>query len=251
PTPAPRSTATAAPAGPQVRELDPGMVVDLLGAIARERRTGALLLRSGDLYKEAYFLDGHPVFVRCNVMEDRFGEFLVRRGALTRDQLERALAVLDHFGGRLGQALVSLGLVEPVEAVRLLAAQVAAKLVTACSWRTGTYEFREGEQNPWPALALELRTYPIIGRSIGTIPEDRLVTWATRVLHRPARLNLDGMRAFQLEPQIYDHLQILSRDGHTLGHVIDQIPTAAERVLVTAAAYVLWRGGVLRLALLA
>jgi hypothetical protein len=223
------------------------MVVDLLCEIARERRTGALLIRSGEHYRECYFQGGQPVFVRCNVMEDRFGEFLVRRRVITREQLDRALSVLDHFGGRLGQALASLGLVQPVDAVRLLAAQVAGKLVSACSWRTGSYEFRDGEQNPWPALALELRSFPIIGRALGSIPPDRLIEWATQVLERPAVISIETTRTFELEPRISDHLEALSGGRRTLGYVIEALPTPAERFLVTAAAYVLWRCGVLRL----
>ena len=228
--------------------LDPMLVIDLLCQIAREQRTGALVIRSGEHFKEAYFQHGHPVFVRCNVEADRFGEFLVRRRVITRDQLDRALAVLDHFGGRLGQALVSLDLIQPVDAVRLLAAQVAAKLVTACTWRTGAYEFRDGERNPWPALTLELRTFPIIGRSLDSIPVDRLVRWASRGLARPAVLDIEAARAFELEPRVFDHLEALAGGRRALGDVIEGLEAPSERLLVTAAAHVLWRCGVLRLA---
>ncbi len=248
----PSPTAPVSPSSPQTFPLeagvlDPVLVVDLLCKIAREQRTGALMIRSGEWFKEAYFHDGNPVFVRCNVLEDRFGEFLVRRQAITRDQLDRALAVLDHFGGRLGQALVSLDLIQPVDAVRLLADQVANKLVSACSWRTGTYEFRDGEHNPWPALALELRTFSILGRALGTFPPDRLEVWAERAQAWPALLTIDRARAFDLEPKVHAHLETLADGRRTLGHVLDAVPTPAERLLVIAAAYLLRRCGVLQL----
>jgi serine/threonine-protein kinase len=228
-------------------ELENVTVVDLLCEIAREQRTGALTLRSGDHYKEAYFRAGQPVFVRCNVLEDRFGEFLVRRNVITRDQLERTLTVLDYFNGRLGQALVSLKLLQPVDAVRLLAAQVAGKLVSASAWHTGSYEFRDGEENPWPALALELQLPPIIGRSLSNIPIKRLGAWADRVRDRPAHLDLERTRAFELEPSTYHRLEALGAGRYTLREVTDALSSPSERFLVAAAAYVLWRCGALRL----
>ena len=245
--PAARRRATTNPFELESGDLDPVTVVDLLCKVAREKRTGALMITCGELFKEAYFVAGNPVFVRCNVLEDRFGEFLVRRGIITRDELDRALASLDHFDGRLGQALVSLDLVQPVDAVRLLCAQVAGKLVTACSWGAGSYEFREGEQNPWPALALELRTFSILGRSLGSLPIDRVVVWAKRMRECPAVLDLDAIRAFELDPRVVAHLTALAGGGRTLGQLLDSVPTPAERYLVTAAAYVLRRCGVLRL----
>jgi hypothetical protein len=238
---------------PQAPTLDAGgslervMVIDLLCEIARGNRTGALVIRNGDTFKEAYFHAGQPVFVRCNVPEDRFGEFLVRRRVITRDQLERTLSVLDHFQGRLGQALVSLELITPVDAVRLLAAQVSYKLASACSWSTGSYEFRDAEHNPWPALELRLRTASIIGKSLAGLPMERLIFWAESIREQRVLLDRDAARAFELEPAIYDRLEIA--DGHhTVGQLIDSLSTNAEKLLVIAAAYVLWRCGALKLA---
>ncbi len=249
PTPTPLRAATA----PHVfcldeaGELDPVMVVDLLCEIAREKRTGALVLRDGDSFKEAYFRAGEPVFVRCNVLEDRFGEFLVRRRVITRDQLDRTLAVLDHFDGRLGQALVSLDILKPVDAVRLLAAQVSHKLVSACSWRAGAYEFRDGESNPWPALELQLRTATIIGKSLAALPMDRLIFWAENIRERSTLLDREQAAGFQMESALATRLDVLV-DGHrTLGQLMDSIDTNAEKLLVISAAYVLWRSGALKL----
>ena len=243
----PRPPVARAVTSPPEGALSPGTVVDLLCSIARDRRTGALLLQHGDQYKEAYFHDGHPVFVASNVPEDRFGEFLVRRGVLDRDQLDRVLRVLDLFQGRMGQAVVSLGLIEPVDAVRLLAAQVAAKLVSACAWHEGTYEFRHGERNPWPALALELDTFSIVGKTLSSLPVDRLVAWTARAADRRAGLDLERLRAFDLDAAAVQRLGVLATGCRTVRDVIDAAPTPSERLHVTAIAYVLWRSGVLRL----
>jgi serine/threonine protein kinase len=244
----PRARPQRAVTSPPQGALTPGRVVDLLCGIARDRRTGALLVQHGEHLKEAWFHQGHPVFVASTVPEDRFGEFLVRRGLLERNHLDRVLAILDRFQGRMGQALVSLGLIDPVDAVRLLAAQVAAKLITACDWHDGTYEFRENEQNPWPALTLELSTFAIVGKSLSSLPVDRLVAWIARWADRAADLRTDRLRPFDLDAASTDKLLPLAGGHHTLRQVIDALPTPQERLHITAIAYVLWRCGVLRLA---
>ena len=243
--PAPRTlprAQTSPPEGP----LAPGRVVDLLCSIVRDRRTGMLVLQRDELFRRAWFHDGNPVFVASNVTEDRFGEFLVRRGVLARAQLDDVLAVLDRYQGRMGQALVSLGLLEPVDAIRLLAAQVSSKLVAACAWQDGTYELRDGERNPWPALTLELSTFAIVGKALPCLPVDRLEAWATRV--EDSRAELDGAKlgAFGFDATSLDRLTTLTAERGTLGSMLAPLPTP-ERLHLTAIAYVLWRCGLLRL----
>jgi serine/threonine-protein kinase len=243
PAPRPRA-ATALPEG----VLSPGRVVDLLCSIARNRRTGVLVLQHGDLHKEAYFHEGNPVFVSSNVTEDMFGEFLVRRGVISREQLERVLHVLDKFQGRMGQALVSLGILEPVDAVRLLAAQVATKLVTSCAWAEGNYMFRADERNPWPALELQLRTFAIVGSAITSLPVDRLVKWITWVGARSAVVNLGRVHEFGLDATSIDRFAIFGDGFRAVRDLVDACPTPSERLHVTAIAYILWRCGLLRFA---
>jgi len=225
--------------------LEQGTVVDALCEVARTKGTGLLTLRNGQLVKEAYFDNGQPVFVASNVAEDRFGEFLVRRQILTREQVDRALTVLEHFEGRLGTALVSLGLLHPIEAVRLLGAQVANKLIDACTWSAGTYEFTDGAANPWPALALGLKIEPIIGRSLGALSHERLVSWMQKNRERRARLDVAAAGAFDFEPAVMSNLQPLAHG--TLDRAVDRLSTASARWHLTAAAYVLWRCGELEL----
>ena len=58
------------------------------------------------------------------VFRSRLGDVLIDAGVLTREQLERALKEQDAWGGRLGQILLSLGLVDE----RTLASAIARQL---------------------------------------------------------------------------------------------------------------------------
>ncbi len=52
-----------------------------------------------------------------------------------------ALALLPRYGGRLGDALVGLGVLRPVQLFRAISAQVRAKYLEAYRWRTGQWAF--------------------------------------------------------------------------------------------------------------
>jgi hypothetical protein len=120
---------------------------------------------------------------------ERLGEFLVARGAITEDELARALAVLPHFGGRLGDTLVGLELMRPLDAFRHLADQVRAKLVDVVNWSDGRYRWYGDRANPWPALPLRLDTFEILGGGAALTPYAQVAAWARTVANRaPVRV---------------------------------------------------------------
>jgi serine/threonine-protein kinase len=59
-------------------------------------------------------------------------------------EIEMALALLPRFGGRLGDALVGLGMLRPVQLFRAIADQVRERLLESFRWRRGQYAFVPG-----------------------------------------------------------------------------------------------------------
>jgi len=139
------------------------------GVISMEGRAGVL--------KEAYLLQGQPQFVASNVESERLGTFLIAQGALTTAALQRALSVMHHFGGRLADTLVGLDILDPLEAYRLLAKQVAAKLMEAFSWQKGRYTWAENQPNPWKTRSLHLDAYRVIGAGAAQLSEVMIEDW--------------------------------------------------------------------------
>jgi serine/threonine-protein kinase len=170
------------PSGPrEVGDLREQPVMGVVYRLAKSKQTGMLSLegRAGVL-KEVYFVDGQPQFVNSNVESERLGNFLIQQGALTPASLQRALSVMHHFGGRLADTLVGLDILDPLEAYRLLAKQVAAKLVEAFSWQKGRYAWSSRHPNPWKARSLHLDAFRVIGAGAAqlteTLVEDFLAT---------------------------------------------------------------------------
>jgi serine/threonine-protein kinase len=163
-------------------------LIALLYRIAIARQTGLLTLHGQyGAIKEAFIAEGHPQYVNSNLPEERLGTFLVQEGALTKDALARAVAVMGHFGNRLADTLVGIGVLTPLDAYRLLAKQIGNKLITACAWAKGRYVWRIGRQNPWQVRPLHLDGFRIIGAGATMLDADQVTDWARnnagRIVH--------------------------------------------------------------------
>ncbi len=169
------------PSGPrEIGDLRDRPVLGVVFNLAKTRATGMLSLegRAGVL-KEVYFVDGQPQFVNSNVEKERLGNFLIEAGALTPQSLQRALGVMHHFGGRLADTLVGLDILDPLEAYRLLAKQVAAKLMEAFSWQKGRFTWTPRHPNPWKARSLHLDAFRVIGAGAAQLSESLIDEWLT------------------------------------------------------------------------
>ncbi len=171
----------------EVGDLKEHSVMRVAYRLAKTKGTGMLALegRAGVL-KEAYLSDGQPMFVHSNVEGERLGRFLVEQGALNEASLQRALSVMHHFGGRLADTLVGLDILDPLEAYRLLAKQVAAKLMETFSWKRGRYTWTPGHPNPWKARSLHLDAFRVIGAGAAQLTELMIDDWLEA--NRPAFL---------------------------------------------------------------
>jgi hypothetical protein len=150
----------------------------LLHRLCDNAMSGLLITRRDGILKEAYFVDGHPHFVRSNVMAERLGQYLVAHDVIGEEDLDKALLLMPHFGGRLGDTLVGLKLLRPLEAVRHLGDQVRDKVVDVCTWSSGEYEWYSDRVNPWPAVQLSLDTRSIMGMGARGLSHDFVSHWA-------------------------------------------------------------------------
>jgi serine/threonine-protein kinase len=225
-------------------------VLRVVYRLAKQKGTGMLSLegRAGML-KEAYLLDGQPLFVSSNVESERLGSFLIQQGALTPASLQRALAVMHHFGGRLADTLVGLDILDPLEAYRLLAKQVAAKLMEAFSWQKGKYTWTPRHPNPWKARSLHLDSFRVVGAGAAQLTETLVEDWLAA-----------NTRAFVVREQVQDHElaqfglgEALPRvhsllDGRTrLGELSAKVRSAEARLNLMRLTYLLVQTDLARL----
>lgn len=147
-------------------EFERGGFVDALARTLVTRRTGLWLCEQGGVRKEVYTKHGVPAFVTSNLAGELLGEYLVKKRVINRSELDMALAVMPRFEGKLGDTLVALGLVEPLELFQHIAEQVREKLLDLFTWSTGTATFYEGVDPPSSGFPLRLDAWEMLDRGL-------------------------------------------------------------------------------------
>jgi serine/threonine-protein kinase len=146
--------------------LDPARLPTRIFHIAVRRETGALVLRDGARKKRIFFVEGSPECVTSTDKRELLGEFLIRRGQVLRMELEMALAMLPRFGGRIGDALVGIGVLRPIELFRAIHDQTQERLVETFGWKRGAIAFARGVRSQEETFPLGVDSYELIGRGI-------------------------------------------------------------------------------------
>ncbi|WP_394826997.1 serine/threonine protein kinase [Pendulispora albinea] len=137
-------------------------MLDVLLRILETQDTGVLFAdgasfgKAASSRKELYFKNGKLLHVSSTNASELFGEYLVRRGALRREQLEVALNVLPRYGGRMGDTLIALGLVGPVEIFRAIREQGRDRVADIFRWQYGTVSFYRGQTPPHVEFPLDV-----------------------------------------------------------------------------------------------
>jgi hypothetical protein len=156
------------------------------------RATGLLLVAVGGIKKEIYVRDGQPEYVSSNVASELFGNYLVSKNVLSDGELAMALAMAPHYGGKLGDTLVGLGLLKPLEVFRHLTRQVRTKIIDVCTWNKGTFGWYAGRENPREAFPLDFNAFEILGAGALAMSDDLAEGWIAR--NGPMRLRASRTR---------------------------------------------------------
>lgn len=184
----------------------------VLFPLAVDATTGLLTLRKGDTVKEIFLKDGDPHYVSSNRTEELFGQYLLRTGVLTRDELDRALSVLPQHKGKLGETLVALEVLRPMQMLRLLTRQVRHKMLNAFKWRSGTYAYYAGQTCRAEAAPLGLDAFELIDAGVKELSDDELASRLSPAIGkrpqavRPPPVPPEVFRVDAFPREVYDEL---------------------------------------------
>jgi len=206
--------------------------VTLLYRLTTGRATGLLSVQVGGIKKEIYVRGGVAEYVTSNVAAELLGNYLVGRGALSPGELAMALAMMPHYGGKLGDTLVGLGLLKPLEVFRHLTYQVRQKLIDVCTWTRGAFAWYDGAENTRTAFPLDLNSFEVLGAGAMAMRDDTIAHWmmeraastVVRVRPRPA-IELERFEIAGL-PTLFTKI-----DGEkTVGQIVtDSLDPTAQR----------------------
>jgi eukaryotic-like serine/threonine-protein kinase len=146
--------------------IDRVLLPSRLFHVAVRRETGLLVLNDGIKRKKIYIVDGVPEFIASTEKSELLGEHLIARGQVLRMEIDMALAMLPRFGGRLGDALVGLGVLRPIELFRAIHEQTQARYVEIFSWRRGEIGFVRGVRSHEETFPLGVDPFELVARGV-------------------------------------------------------------------------------------
>ena len=131
---------------------------------------------------------------------------------LGQSDLELALSMLPHYNGKLGDTLVALGLLRPLDVFRLLSEQVRDRVIDVFAWSDGTFAYYRGITNRQENFPLGLDTFEILGASVVNLDYDHLVQRFDALLdYRPIATGRGRLEpeAFRIGPTPREVLNLL------------------------------------------
>jgi serine/threonine protein kinase len=190
--------------------------------LAETREDGRLDLIREPVRKSVYFEEGHPVFATSNIESERFGEFLVARGELSRAQHAEVLDFAARKGMRFTEALLALDVCTPNRLFTSLGAQVRDRILDLFTWTSGSFEFYHDSKPLDPVLPLNLRSHTLIHEGV----QERLPLGIVRQIMREAFQR----RVVRCGSGIPADLHLSGRQLRIVRTIEDERPTVAQLV---------------------
>lgn len=201
--------------------------------ITHQYETGVLHLWHGVRRKKIYFVEGRPDFVASTEKSELLGEFLAHTGWCLRMEVDMALAMMPRYGGRLGDALVGLGILRPVQLYRAVAAQVRERYLDAFRWRQGRYAFVSGIRAEEETFPLGYSVHELLRDAVQYADIDELKAalqgFRMQVIHRSVQPPT-SIEAYRL-PESWERLVTAVRGDATLEAFVERETRARDMEL--------------------
>lgn len=122
-------------------------IADILQLIGQQQKTGVLLLTQKQDTVAVTFREGNIVRAETTSRnrKDLIGSMLVAASLVTEQQLEFALETQKRTLQRLGDVLVSQGVITDQKFKSMVQLQTSETLFKLFGWKAGTYEFEQKE----------------------------------------------------------------------------------------------------------
>ena len=190
--------------------------------LMRARATGLLAVTLDSIRKDVYVRDGQLAGVWSNDANDLFGNYLVAQRVLSDGELAMALATMSYYGGKIGDTLVGLGLLDRMEVFRQLTRHARTKVVDICTWNAGRFAWYAGSEDPRESFPLEADAFSMLGEAALALGDDIVEPWLAK--HRDRRLA--AVKTQRVSPDVFgvpSTPEVLARiDGvRTLGAIVD------------------------------
>jgi hypothetical protein len=182
---------------------------DVLQWIATGRKTGTLHVERGSIQKRIIVREGNIYSSWSNDPRESLGQFLIRLGLVTEEQLFKALLGQEEQNQLLGSLLLANETITEYDLKRALKAKAEETLYDLFLWPSGEFAFHEGEVPVDIRITYETPVTPVILEGIRRVDEWKRIrevfptmetTFATTSALRENLAEIEGQVLALIEP---------------------------------------------------
>ncbi|MEW5849820.1 MAG: DUF4388 domain-containing protein [Myxococcota bacterium] len=156
---------------PSEGRFEEGQFPSLLWACMSQAVTGRLDLHrdihdEGEPERQLFLEEGHPVYLRSRLRQDRMEEFLHARGLISAAQATQARVKNLASPRRLAAALAEEGLLKPREVFLLTREHLKDRVLALCELAEGRFRFIPDKISDAERVALDERPEQLLWRAI-------------------------------------------------------------------------------------
>jgi tetratricopeptide (TPR) repeat protein len=118
---------------------------DLLQWCGTNLKSGTLRLKRGPIEKQLFFKEGRLFSSMSTSPRETLGQFLIRSGHITEEELFKALIEQDRSNHPLGKILVASGLIDEQTLEDILRIKTEESIYDCFLWKDGDFKFEEGK----------------------------------------------------------------------------------------------------------
>jgi hypothetical protein len=145
---------------------------DVLQLLSTGKKTGILSIATGSRKKEIAFREGNIIYANSvHSNEDLLGNLLLKRGRISKKDLERAIVLHKQTGRALGATLIDMQLFDKAEIAECLQMQIEEIVYNLFSWPDGEFDFFENKTPQNAPFLVNLSTMNIIMEGTRRIDE--------------------------------------------------------------------------------
>ncbi|MGH2746589.1 MAG: DUF4388 domain-containing protein [Actinomycetota bacterium] len=121
--------------------LDDFTLPDIFRLLSFAKKTGRLDVARSAGHGKVFFREGEVSFAESSLSKDPLGQRLIRAGSLTESQLRKALDQHASSGERVGEILVSSGVVTADQIESAIRGQIEDAVFDLLRWELGDFEW--------------------------------------------------------------------------------------------------------------
>jgi hypothetical protein len=207
----------------------------LIADIFAGRFTGILTLEQGERKKSLYIRNGVVTFATSTDETDLLGQVLLQGNRISEEKIVAALAIQQNREKQgeqlLGKILVKEGLIEPLDLVWAVTAQVEGIFCDCFHWSEGEFVFAE-EHDPdsWGVITLDLSMPDLLRKALGHLEDPNAL--ARLVGDFSQRIDVSAQweelaQQFKLATRELDLLNRVRNGSDTMAGLILSSPSSA------------------------